>query len=135
KRVLAPAGEPAVGQTRPVVRGRDRDDGFDLLADRVRLLVPGVAVEGLRTGEKLGIDAARAVTDQMEPLDARERVIDASEVLEECRLPSAETVGRKRRDRDDGNGTPERLLQEPPEDGDQPVREVVEPAEAGEAEE
>jgi hypothetical protein len=68
KRVLSPAGEPAIGQPRPVVRGRDRYDRRDLLADGVRLLVPGVAVKGLRAGEKLGIDAARAVADQVRGL-------------------------------------------------------------------
>src|SRR5205823_9481772 len=95
QRVLAPTGEPAVGQPGPVVRGRDRHDGLDLLADGVRLLVPGVAVEGLRAGEKLGIDTARAVADEVDALDARELLTNAREVLKERSLPMTEAVGRE----------------------------------------
>src|SRR6266404_1625676 len=135
ERVLAPAGEPAVSQSGPIVRRRDRDDGLNPLADGVRLLVPGVAVEGLRAGEKLGIDAARAVADQVEALDTRELLTDACEVLEEAILSIAEAIGRQRRDRDDGDGMPQGFLQQPPQDPDQPVCEVVEAAEAGEAKE
>src|SRR5207247_4636585 len=97
--------------------------------------VPGVAVEELRAGEKLGIDTARAVADEVDVLDARELLTNAREVLKERSLPMTEAVGRERRDRDDGNRIAQGLLQEPSEHRDQPVREVVEAPEAREAEE
>src|SRR6266849_2181937 len=71
----------------------------------------------------------------METLDAGECLTDFREIRKERSLPIAEAVGGERRDRHDRDRIPQRLLQEPPKPGDQPVREVVEAPEAGEAEE
>src|SRR5436309_11878442 len=86
--ILRPRGEPTVGQTGSVVRGRDGHDAPDLPAYLVRLLIPATALQRLRTGEKLGIDAARAVADQVDALDAGEaRCAEVAQVPDQVVLP------------------------------------------------
>src|SRR5438094_9121956 len=140
--ILRPRGEPTVGQTGSVVRGRDGHDAPDLPAYLVRLLIPATALQRLRTGEKLGIDAARAVADQVDALDAGDgplgageaRCAEVAQVLDQVVLPLCERVGGQRGARDDGDRVAERLFEEPTQDRKEAVREVVEAPEAGEAE-